>query len=81
MNATCSLLDVMVRTQLRRYGALGQENLSEQHEGLTVGSSCSDITCRATCLYRDNDGDHHRLHNEKGHGHKGRAAASRGVYN
>ena len=32
------------------------------------GSRCSDVTCRVICLYRDNDVDHHRHHNDKGHG-------------
>ena len=40
-DSTLSLLDLMVGRQLLPYGDLGLWDLSEEHDGLTMGSSCS----------------------------------------
>ena len=61
----------MVGAQPWRYGHLELVNLSMEQDYFVVGSSCSDVTRRVICFYFDNDGDYHRLHDDKGQGQTG----------
>ena len=71
-------VDLMVGAQPWRYGDLELGNLSKKQDYVAVGSSCSDITCRVICCYRDNDDDHYRHHNVKGQDHKGDGRSLKG---
>ena len=66
-DSTLSLLDLMVGRQLLSYGDLGLWDLSEEHDGLTMGSSCSDAACRVLCTY----GDYHHRNSDSGHDDEG----------
>ena len=70
----------MVGTQPWRYGDLELliRNLSKEQDDFVVGSSRSDVKGRVINVYRDNDGDHHRHHNDKGHIHKGESSSLKG---